>query len=327
LIRNKAWELFSAGRYREAEPVFREILTLRPSDQQATYELGITLMELDRHEEAIDYLQKGIDLGESNEVYLDSIFRIGQCLVELERWPEALLHFELLQDLGSGQAERPQESQETTNDPPVLPGAKVLDKQKVAHWLEKVRQHLPDMRKPAVDPNPVMPDVVTSSLPPIRNEKLPSRSLEGFEPVHSRASLMGRDADFSWFRFVIPSRMVMRDDLFMGAHEFIPIDPGDTFYATQKEIFLVFALVTASYDEIPLTAECYLETSKILSGQGPLVRDRVVMTMNEQSGYFRFRVSQEDWKRGLYRCGLFVGDEVSAYNQADEVRFRIISPN
>lgn len=327
LIRNKAWKLFSAGRYQEAEPVLREILTLRPSDQQATYELGITLMELDRYEEAIDFLQKGIDLGESNEVYLDSIFRIGQCLVELERWSEALLHFELLQDLGSGPTESPQESQETTDDQPVIPGAKVLDKQKVAYWVEKVRQHLPNITQPALDSKPIMPDPITSSPPPVLNEKSPSRSLEGFEPVHSRASLMGRDADFSWFRFVIPSKMVMRDDLLMGAHEFIPIGPGDTFDTTQKEIFLVFALVTASYDEIPLTAECYLETSKILSGQGPLVQDRVVMTMNEQSGYFRFRVSPEGWKPGLYRCGLFVGDEVSAYNQADEVRFRIISQN
>lgn len=117
----------------------------------------------------------------------------------------------------------------------------------------------------------------------------------------------------------------MRDDLRMGAHEFIPIDPGDTYSTTTKEIYLVFALVTASYDEIPLTAECFLETSKISSGQAALAQDRVIMTMNEQSGYFRFQGSPEGWKPGLYRCGLFVGDEVSAYNLADEVRFRILA--
>jgi hypothetical protein len=48
------------------------------------------------------------------------------------------------------------------------------------------------------------------------------------------------------------------------------------------------------------------------------------MTTNEQSGYFRFQILPEGWKPGLYRCGLFVGDEVSAYNQVDEVRFRIV---
>jgi tetratricopeptide (TPR) repeat protein len=324
LIRNKAWKLFAAGRYQEAEPVFREILTLKPSDQRATYELGITLMELDRYEEAIDFLQKGIDLGASNEVYLDSLFRIGQCLTELERWSEASLHFELLLDLASPPGVVPEESQESTDDPPVIVGAKVLDKQKVAQWLEKVRQHLPDTGKSTVDLSSVMPDPLTSSPPMAQNEVLRARSLEGFEPVHSRASLMGRDADFSWFRFVIPAKMVMRDDLLMGAHEFIPIDPGDTFSTTQKEIYLVFALVTASYDEIPLTAECFLETSKISSGQAALAQDRVIMTMNDQSGYFRFHVSPEGWKPGLYRCGLYVGDEVSAYTHADEVRFRIV---
>jgi hypothetical protein len=138
---------------------------------------------------------------------------------------------------------------------------------------------------------------------------------------------MGRDADFSWFRFVIPAKMVMRDDLLMGAHEFIPIDPGDTFLVTQQEIYLVFGLVTPSYDEIPLTAKCFLETSEISSGQAALAQDRVVMSMNDQSGYFRVQVSPEGWKPGLYRCGLFVGDEASAYNLSDEVRFRIVAPD
>lgn len=325
LIRNKAWKLFTAGRYQEAEPVFREILTLRPSDQRATYELGITLMELDRYEEAIAFLQKGIDLGAPNDVYLDSIFRIGQCLAELGRWSEALLHFELLQELASAPTAST-ESQESTDDPPVIAGTKVLDSQKVTQWLERVRQHLPDTKKSTVDFSTVLPDPITSNPPQAQAEEKLARkkNLEGFEPIHSRASLMGRDADFSWFRFVIPARMVMRDDLLMGAHEFIPIDPGDTFFTFQEEIYLVFALVTASYDEIPLTAECFLESSKISSGQAALAQDRVVMTTNEQSGYFRFQVSPEGWKPGIYRCGLFVGDQVSAYSQADEVRFRIV---
>jgi len=64
--------------------------------------------------------------------------------------------------------------------------------------------------------------------------------------------------------------------------------------------------------------------SKISSGQAALAQDRVIMTMNDQSGYFRFQVSPKGWKPGLYRCGLYVGDEVSAYTHADEVRFRIV---
>jgi tetratricopeptide (TPR) repeat protein len=324
LIRNDAWKLYTAGRYKEAEPLLREIITLRPSDQRATYELGVSLMEQDRFEEAINFLQKGIDLGASNEVYLDSIFRIGQGLAELERWSEALLHFELLQELASAPETGPVETQESTDEPPLIPGAKALDKQKVAHWLEKVRRHLPNAERSARDLASVATDPIISSHPLTETEQEPPRKLDGFEPVHSRTSLMGRDADFSWFRYVIPSRMVMRDDLLMGSHEFIPIDPEDTFSTTQKDLYLVFALVTPSYDEIPLTAECFLETSKISPGQGMLAQDQVVMTMNEQSGYFRLQVSPKGWKTGLYRCGLFVGDEATAYNHADEVRFRIV---
>jgi tetratricopeptide (TPR) repeat protein len=327
LIRNKAWKLFTAGRYEEAEPVFREILILKPSDQRAAYDLGRTLMKLDRNQEAIDFLQMGIDLGASSEVYLDSIFRIGQCLVKLERWPEALIHFELLQEVGSAPRASSEETQESTDDPPIVAGAPVLDMQKVAHLLEKVQAHLPNTKTSTVAPSPVSPDSGIPDLPLVQTEELPTRSLEGFEPVHSRASLMGRDADFSWFRFVIPAKMVMRDDLLMGAHEFIPIDPGDTFLVTQQEIYLVFGLVTPSYDEIPLTAKCFLETSEISSGQAALAQDRVVMSMNDQSGYFRVQVSPEGWKPGLYRCGLFVGDEASAYNLSDEVRFRIVAPD
>ncbi len=327
LIRNKAWKLFTAGRYEEAEPVFREILILKPSDQRAAYDLGRTLMKLDRNQEAIDFLQMGIDLGASNEVYLDSIYLIGQCLVELEKWPEALLHFELLQEVGAAPRASSEETQESTDDPPIVAGAPVLDMQKVAHLLEKVQAHLPNTKTSTVAPSPVSPDSGIPDLPLVQTEELPTRSLEGFEPVHSRASLMGRDADFSWFRFVIPAKMVMRDDLLMGAHEFIPIDPGDTFLVTQQEIYLVFGLVTPSYDEIPLTAKCFLETSEISSGQAALAQDRVVMSMNDQSGYFRVQVSPEGWKPGLYRCGLFVGDEASAYNLSDEVRFRIVAPD
>jgi tetratricopeptide (TPR) repeat protein len=322
LIRHKAWKLFAAGRYKDAEPVLREILALRPSDQRATYELGSTLMELGHCEDAIQFLQKGIDLGASNEVYLDSLYRIGQCLTKLEKWPEALLHFELLYELASAPVSRSEENEETADDTPVLTGFKVLDQQKILPWLEQIRQHIPHSDSQESFKT-VQSDPPATTSPISQAEEQSSRDLEVSEPVHFRASLMGRDADFSWFRFVIPAQMVMRDDLLMGTHEFIPIDPGDTFSTTQKEIFLVFALVTPSYDEIPLTAKCFRERSEILD-QAALAQDRVIMTMNEQSGYFRIPKPSNDWKSGMYRCGLFVGDEVSAYTHADEVRFRIV---
>ena len=103
--------------------------------------------------------------------------------------------------------------------------------------------------------------------------------------------------------------------------------PNDTFLTTQQEIYLVFALVTPSYDAIPLTAECFLEASKITWGEAPFAQDQVVMSVNEQSGYFVLSSPESEWNPGLYRCGLFVGDTVSSYTQSDEVRFRIIGPD
>jgi hypothetical protein len=137
---------------------------------------------------------------------------------------------------------------------------------------------------------------------------------------------MVRDADFSWFRFVIPASQVMRDDFPTGEHDFIPVNPGDSFPATQKEIYLVFGLVSASYDAVSLAAQCVLETSEASGEQHTLAQDRVVMSMSDQSGYFLLAPPKTGWTPGLYRCGLFEGERTSAYAQVDEVRFRILDP-
>ena len=338
LIRHDAWKLYASGRFQEAEPLLRQVLELRPSDHRATYELGVTLMELGQYEESIQWLQKGIDLGPTSgtfsEMFLDSIFRIGQALAHMEKWEEALLHFEILQELSAGPASTTEETpaplegeQENPDDPPVLPGVPVLDPEKVAMWIEKVRPHVARTES-AVSPSQAVPP--SSVDPSSTGETEPEFDVappKNFEPMYRRVGLMGRDADFSWFRYVIPSKMIMRDDMRMGAHEFIPLDPGDTFLPDQEDLYLVFALATPSYDEVVLTAECFQETTKISSQQAGVVQDQVVMSMNEQSGYFRLQRPREGWPIGLYRCGLFVGEEISAYNQADEVRFRILTPS
>jgi hypothetical protein len=64
---------------------------------------------------------------------------------------------------------------------------------------------------------------------------------------------MGRDADFSWFRFVIPAGKVVRDDVPTSAHEFISFNPGDSSPTAQSEIYLVFRLVAALFDAVSLT--------------------------------------------------------------------------
>ncbi|MDT7044286.1 tetratricopeptide repeat protein [Candidatus Nitronereus thalassa] len=322
-IRADSWRLVEEGRYAEAEPLLRRVIELKPSDYRASHDLGRALMGMDRCQEAVDIFEKMVGLNPSDEVYTDTFYRMGLCLMKLEHWKEALIHFQILHDAAL-------EFELSTKEAPVPGGLTVLDIKKIEQRLKEVREHLPAAELPKDDANERIP-LANGSKPEGQSEeelykKLASKRLEPEDPIFTRASLMGRDADFSLFRHVIPAGRVMRDDLPGGAHEFIPINPGDTFPTTQEEIFLVFGLVTASYDEVALATQCYLETSEITLEQQPLAQDRIVMAMSEQTGYFLLSPPEKGWLPGLYRCGLFVGNTITAYTHTDEVRFRIIEP-
>lgn len=276
-------------------------------------------MELGRYEEAITMLQKGIDLSTSDEVRADAMFRIGICLTKLEKWADALGYFEILYEAALD-VEKSAEVQ------PIVPGTKVLNTAKLEEWINKVRPHVPGSPMPRVHTLDSIPPVEPKPEAQLTAAEMAQKFLKPSDPMYTRAALMGRDADFSLFRFVIPANRVMRDDMRGGAHEYIPIDPGDTFPTTQNEIYLVFGLVTPSFDEVPLTVECYVETAKITGKEKGLARDHAVLAMNDQSGYFVLSPPETGWQPGLYRCGLFVGGEVSAYTNTDEVRFRIVEP-
>ena len=321
-VRTESWRLYKAGRFKEAEPLLRKSLELKPSDYGATYDLGRTLMELGQCDQAVKVFEKMTLMNPADLTYADTFFRIGQCKMELEQWTEALIHFEILYEAAL-------EYELATKGVRVKGGQTVLDKEKIAKWIEKVRQKIPNAKSlrdetanlQADDPN-TPPPLTEAEL----YEQIAQKRLKIDDPIYTRASLMGRDADFSLFRYVIPAEQVMRDDLPGGAHDFIPIKPGDTFPTTQEEIFLVFGLVTASYDEVPHTTQCFLETPKITEDQKPLAQDHIIMAMSEQTGYFVLSTPEAGWTPGLYVCGLYVGHEISAYTHADEVRFRIIEP-
>ncbi len=313
-IRADAWELFAAGRYAEAEPVYRRILKLNPSDSTAAHQLGLTLMHLNRCEDALGVFGVMANLDPNDDEYTDTVFRMGQCLVELNRWEEAWLHFQVLYDAAV-------EFETSTIDVALPSGTRVLDKTKLNQWLEKIRPHVPDIDQ-------------LKAEAPIRHksaseEELYAKVVERLQPqkaLDTKVSLMGRDADFSWFRFVIPAGKVLRDDFPTGAHEFIPLNPGDSFPVGQQEIYLVFALVSSSYDAVPLTAQCVLETADLAVDATLLAQDRVMTSMNDQSGYFQLSAPKGGWPTGLYRCGLFAGERTSADTLVDEVRFRIVEP-
>lgn len=322
-LRADAWRLFSGKQYQEAEPIYRRMLNLNPVDPTATYQFGMTLMQLGKCQEALNIFRKLSDLDATEEEYTDSVFRMGQCLADLERWEDAFVHFQILYDSAL-------EFEKTYKNVQLPPGTRVLDKNKLAAWLDKVRPHVPDWEK--LNTSEAAPDAsgnASAGSTITAEADLYKRAMERLKPqklLDPRASLVGRDADFSLFRFVIPSGKVMRDDFPTGAHEFIPLDAGDSFSTTQTVIYLVFRLVSDSYDAVPLSTQCFLETSEMSGQPQAIIQDHVSMSMSDQSGYFTLPSPEKGWTPGLYRCGLFAGDRTSAYNQVDEVRFRIIEP-
>lgn len=325
LLRGDAWRLFEARRFAEAEPVYRKLLELNPKDPTAVHQLGLTLMELGRCQEAIDVFGNISNMNPSDEEYADTVFRMGLCLVELKQWSEALVHFQVLYDAAV-------EFEETNKGRKLPGGIRVLSKEKMAEWIERVHPHVPEGQRPKSGPAASSPPPVKPAAPEVLTEdefyaRIAAEPMISQKPLDARAPLVGRDADFSWFRFLIPANQVMRDDFPTGEHDFIPLNPGDSFPVTQRAIYLVFGLVASSYDAVPITALCALEKSDVTGEPSAMVKDRVVMSMSDQSGYFMLSRPKAGWTPGLYRCGLFVGEWTSADTQVDEVRFRIVGPS
>lgn len=318
-LRSEAWKLFEAGRFQEAEPVYRKLIALNPGDPIATHQLGLTLMQLGQCKEALTVFGNMSNLNPSEEDFADTTYRMGQCYVELERWEEAFIHFQILYDTAV-------EFEQANKDVPLPAGTRVLAKEKIARWVEKVRPYVPELVKLKEEEAKAEKDS-GNRTPELPEEALYAKAVERLKPqktLEAGAAIAGRDADFSWFRFVIPATKVVRDDFPTGAHEFIPLYPGDTFPATQPEIYLVFRLVSDSFDAVPLTARCGLETSDMTEDPQTTVQDRVMTATNDRSGYFLLTPPKSSWIPGYYRCGLFAGEQTSAYSYVDEVRFRII---
>lgn len=322
-IRAEAWNFFSTGQYQKAEPIYRRLLVLNPQDAVANHQLGLTLMLAGRCKDALKVFRNMSGLHPTDEDYADTVFRMGQCLVELEQWEEAFVHFQILYEAAL--------TFEKDNKNVDIPsGTRVLNKEKIAQWIKKVEPHVPDLAQLATEM--ASASILQGSLSAataLSTEELYAKAVAWFKPQNSldpRAALMGRDADFSWFRFVIPAQKIARDDFPTGAHEFIPINSGDSFPHTQREIYLVFGLTAASHDAIPLAARCFLETPEMMSDLRPVAQDDVMATMNDQSGYFMLRPPLTGWLVGLYQCGLFAGEQPTADTLVDEVRFRIIAP-
>ena len=82
MIRAEGYRLFEAGRFQEAEPVYRELLRLNPMDPLANQHLSLILMGLGRWE-ALAFSQPAAEFDPTDEEHTTTAFRMGQCLVEL----------------------------------------------------------------------------------------------------------------------------------------------------------------------------------------------------------------------------------------------------
>jgi tetratricopeptide (TPR) repeat protein len=314
LTRGRAWKLMEQNRYADAETVLRQALTFNPEDHRALYDLGLVLMALGRHDEAIASFEKGIRLTKFAEFYPDSVFQIGLCLGKLGRWEDAVARFERVIEIQDWR----HEDFYALNFPD----------------LDQVRKALEDARRHAeatattrrLDAAPVSlerlgPEPYEYPIPPLANGKSiwdPVEAPEQFAPL-------GGDTSRGSFRQVIPARDVVQDDVQTGLHEFMPIDPTDTFRETDEIIYVVFTLTSTQEDEVRLTSQWVAERAAGLAANAVVGIDKVLLGLNERSGFFLLRRPETGWRIGTYRVDLYLGAQMSAYTQMADVRFRIVA--
>ncbi|ODT45202.1 MAG: hypothetical protein ABS70_03710 [Nitrospira sp. SCN 59-13] len=314
LTRGKAWQLMREERYAEAEPVLREVLTIDPGDHKALYDLGLTLMELSRYDEAMASFREGIRQTKFAEWYPDSLYQIGRCLAKLGRWGEALARFERVLEIQDWQTD-------------TVYGMTFPDVRAVQASIEEARRHVVGSDAyAAMPPNElavelVRPRAETEPMPAMG----PSQPLPEAIPLPTQVAVLGTGDAQGWFRQMVPARGVVQDDLPTGLQEFIPIGPTDTFAPDDPEIIIVFTLTSVPYDEITLTTRWLVERGGTVPPNTLIGTDTALFTLNDKSGYVRLKRPKDGWPIGLYRVDFYVGDQVSAYTHTAEARFRVIA--
>jgi len=314
LARGEAWQLMEQGRYADAEAALRNALGFNPEDHRAIYDLGRVLMELGRYEEAIASFQHGIDLTKFAEFYPDSVFQIGRCLTKLGRWQGAIARFERVLEIRDWQ----NEDFYALNFP---------DLANVQEALDEARQHLPMAEQ---DASPVThnvgerfgPEPYEYPIPPLAN----GHKLVDPIPIAAQLASIATETVRGSFRQVMTARDMIQDDLQTGLHEFIPVNPTDTFRSDEAEIYVVFQLTTNQENfDLKLTSRWIAEQTKSFLPNTVVGIDQVLLSLNERSGYFRLSRPEEGWSPGLYRVDLYLGPQVSAYTHVGDLRFRIVA--
>lgn len=316
LARGKAWQLMREERYAEAEAALRNLLTINPEDDKAFYDLGLTLMELGRYEEAIGFFDNVFRLTKYGPWYPDSVFQIGRCLAKLDRWQEALSRLKRVLEIQDWAEE-------------MMYGMNFPNLVDVQAALEEANRHVPPSQR--VDASEVERKIKEEkanvlkleeyTIPPFAN----GQSFAAPIAFPTQVTTLGAGDAQGWFRQMVPARGVVQDDLPTGLQEFIPIGPTDTFAPDDPEIIIVFTLTSVPYDEITLTTRWLVERGGTVPPNTLIGTDTALFTLNDKSGYVRLKRPKDGWPIGLYRVDFYVGDQVSAYTHTAEARFRVIA--
>jgi tetratricopeptide (TPR) repeat protein len=318
LTREKAWLFMKATNFADAEVAWRNVLLLDPYDDLARYNLGLTLLKLQRYEEAIASLQASFQQSKQPTFYYDALFQIGQAFAKLQQWEQAMLHYQQVLD-----SQYLKEQDFYALNFPDLPSVEAA--------LTEARTHVTTISQSQVG----------RETTPASHRQEPSRIREE-EPLSVSSLDLGQtlsensqtpfrvrplsvDVIRGWFRHLVTAKAIVQDDVQAGFHEYIPLDPGDTFAPDQSEIYLVFALTTPPADAKQISTQWVAEQVEHKSPNTVIGTDAVVMDLNDSSGYFFLDRPKGGWPVGTYRIDLFVGEEVSPYTYVADVRFRIHS--
>ncbi|HBP87644.1 MAG TPA: hypothetical protein DD706_08110, partial [Nitrospiraceae bacterium] len=182
---------------------------------------------------------------------------------------------------------------------------------------------------------------LTGEITPFPHQQVPSRIIEE-EPLSTSFLDLGQtlsensqtplrvrplsvDVIRGWFRQLITAKAIGQDDSKGGFLENIPLNPGDTFPASQQSIYLVFTLTTPPADAKQITTQWVAEQVERHPPNTVMGTDTVLVGLNDSTGYFFLDQPEGGWAVGTYRIDLFVGEEVSPYTYVADVRFRIQS--
>lgn len=89
---DKARQLKNEGKYEEAEVIFKQIIAIQPENPNAHFDLGNVYLHQHKYTETMNYYEKAIKLGLSEEHMLMYHFNLSMCYIDLGRNKEAIHH-------------------------------------------------------------------------------------------------------------------------------------------------------------------------------------------------------------------------------------------